>query len=239
MAKPWKDGLNYTIHLGYSIGGTLPVGMPAEIRSLNSYTLCPNLQLGIRVNHIFKNTKWGVMSGLTLEQKGMIIDAAVKNYHITFSQGGQEIEGQFTGNNYTKETQFQLTLPITATFNIKQVSIYAGVYGSWVLGSTFEGYAYNGYLRRREMGMEQGDPTGAKIEIGETPESRGNYNFSDDMRKVQAGIIAGADWVFSKHWGAYLNVTYGFSAIHRSSFKVLDQKLHPMYGTIGVVYKMK
>ena len=31
------DSLNYTFRIGYNIGGTAPVGMPATIRKLNSY----------------------------------------------------------------------------------------------------------------------------------------------------------------------------------------------------------
>ena len=41
------DSLNYTVRLGYSIGGTAPIGMPATIRSLNKYTLQPNYSLGV------------------------------------------------------------------------------------------------------------------------------------------------------------------------------------------------
>ena len=33
------DSLNYTFRIGYNIGGTAPVGMPATIRKLNSYRL--------------------------------------------------------------------------------------------------------------------------------------------------------------------------------------------------------
>ena len=37
----------YTARLGLNIGGTAPVGMPATIRSMNSYKIQPNFTLGI------------------------------------------------------------------------------------------------------------------------------------------------------------------------------------------------
>ena len=36
------DSLNYTFRIGYNIGGTAPVGMPATIRKLNSYDFQPD-----------------------------------------------------------------------------------------------------------------------------------------------------------------------------------------------------
>ena len=40
------DSLNYTFRLGYNIGGTAPVGIPATIRSMNSYDFQPNVKIG-------------------------------------------------------------------------------------------------------------------------------------------------------------------------------------------------
>ena len=36
----------YQARIGYNLGGTAPIGMPATIRTLHSYTLQPNLLLG-------------------------------------------------------------------------------------------------------------------------------------------------------------------------------------------------
>ena len=44
------DSLNYTFRIGYNIGGTAPVGMPATIRKLNSYDFQPNVSLGLDVH---------------------------------------------------------------------------------------------------------------------------------------------------------------------------------------------
>ena len=41
------DNLHYQVRLGYNIGGTAPVGMPAEIRSLDKFKLKNNCLLGL------------------------------------------------------------------------------------------------------------------------------------------------------------------------------------------------
>ena len=42
----------YYVHVGYNIGGTAPIGMPASIRTLHSYTLQPNFTLGVDAHHV-------------------------------------------------------------------------------------------------------------------------------------------------------------------------------------------
>lgn len=41
----------YQARIGYNLGGTAPIGMPATIRTLHSYTLQPNLLLGIDAHY--------------------------------------------------------------------------------------------------------------------------------------------------------------------------------------------
>ena len=36
------DSISLTARVGYSLGGTAPVGLPRTIRHMNSYTLMPN-----------------------------------------------------------------------------------------------------------------------------------------------------------------------------------------------------
>lgn len=55
--------------------------MPATIRSLDSYKLEPNFSLGLGIYKPLSD-KWGLTTGLHLENKGMNIDATVKNYHM-------------------------------------------------------------------------------------------------------------------------------------------------------------
>lgn len=225
------DSLNYTVRLGYNIGGTAPIGMPATIRSLNKFSFKPNFSLGIDVQKDMWG-KWGILTGLHLENKAMKIDATVKNYHMEMTKERDAIEGMYTGNLVTECEEWMLTLPVMATLRIKNVLLKAGPYVSYVSTRVFKGYVYDGYLR-------EGSPTGMKIEIGNTEDSRGTYDFSDKMRKIQAGIDIGADWQLHHRWGLYADLSWGLTGVHRSSFKTIEQTLYPIFGTAGIIYKLK
>ena len=96
----------------------------------------------------------------------------------------------------------------------------------------FSGYAYDGYLR-------EGDPTGPKVELGNDAESRGDFDFSGNMRNWQFGIAVGADWYFSKRWAASVGLTWGLSEIFKKDFNVIEQSMYPIYGEIGIIYQLK
>lgn len=226
----WDGEWCFNARLGYSIGGTMPVPMPAEIRSINSYTLMFNPQIGIDAQRDISG-KWGMMTGLHLEEKGMKTDAKVKNYHIKMVRGGETLEGNFTGNNSTEGRQLLLTLPVQATFKpCKDLTLKLGPYFSLLLNRGFEGYVYDGYLRKD-------DPTGPKIDIGKDASTRGTYDFSDDLRRMQWGLEAGADWYLSQHFGVTANASYGFNGIFNSSFVTISNSMHSIFGTFGVLYR--
>lgn len=231
-AEGLTDNLTYNFRLGYMVGGTAPVGMPATIRSLDSYRLQPNMTLGIDVNKSF-GTRWGISTGLRLENKGMNIDATVKNYHTAFVKGDQRVEGYFTGHNHSEVEEWMFTLPLLATYAITpDLHIKAGCYASVLTSRKFEGYAYDGYLR-------EGDPTGSKVELGSDETDRGNYDFGGNMRRLQFGVMAGADYYWGRQWGAFLDLSWGLTGIFKSNFHTLDQTLYPIYGTIGLAYRLK
>lgn len=226
------EGLNYTVRLGYNIGGTAPIGMPATIRKMNSYKIQPNFTLGFDVQKDLWG-KWGVMTGLHVETKGMDVDATVKNYHMEMVQGGQSLEGNFTGNVVTKVDEQMITLPVVATFKPSdRVMLKLGPYVSYLSTRTFKGDAYNGYLR-------QTDPTGQKMQIGMDGMTPATFDFSDDMRSIQVGVEVGVDWRFQRRWGMYADINWGLNGIHKSSFKTIEQTLYPIYGSLGLTYKLK
>lgn len=224
------EGLEYTARIGYSIGGATPMGMPATIRSLNKYKLRADFDLGVDVQKHFTE-QWGVLTGLHVENKAMTIDATVKNYHMAMVQGDDEIEGYYTGNLVTKYNEWMFTLPLMATFNINdKVMLKCGPYISYIIGRTFKGHVYNGYLRET-------DPTGTKIEIDNSEDTV--YDFSDKMRRFHVGMDLGVDWRIGNRLGAYADLKWGLNGIHKSSFKTIEQTLYPIYGTLGVIYRIK
>lgn len=226
------DNLHYQVRLGYNIGGTAPVGMPAEIRSLDKFKLKNNCLLGLDAYKPLTE-QWGIIAGFHYENKGMETDAKVKNYHMEMRYGDQVIEGMFTGNVVTKVEQWMVTMPIQAAYNVSdKLRLKAGPYFSYVMSNDFSGYAYDGYLR-------EGDPTGQKVELGHDEGERGDYDFTDNLRHWQFGVDVGADWYFSHRLGMYADLSWGLSAIFQKDFKTISQKLYPIYGSVGLIYKLK
>ena len=225
------DNLTYYARAGYAIGGTAPVGMPAEIRSLEKYSVKPNVTLALDAYKPLGG-RWGLMAGLHYENKNMKTDAVVKNYHMEMRQGGRVLSGVFTGNVVTEVSEWMVTLPLDVTCDLGRVRLKGGPYLSYVLSNDFSGYAYNGHLR-------VGDPTGTRVNIGSDESSRGSYDFSDDLRHLQFGVNVGADWYFSRRWGAYADLAWGLTGIFKRDFKTIEQTLYPIYGTVGVTYRLK
>lgn len=97
-------GLEYEIKAGFNIGGTLPIPFPAEIRSIDAYN--PTLSITIEGNvtkWLGETQKWGVITGLKLENKGMRTKATVKDYSMEIiGDGGEKVAGHWTGGVRTK-----------------------------------------------------------------------------------------------------------------------------------------
>lgn len=234
QAQKLLENNSYYIRLGYNVGGTAPVGMPATIRSLSRYTLQPNLLIGADVHKHFGGGKWGLMLGIHLEQKDMEVDAKVKNYHMAMRIGNEApVRGVFTGQVVSEAGLGMVTIPVLATYDITpKVRIKAGPYVSYAYQTEFSGYAYDGYIREK-------DPTGTKVMVGIGDAANGTYDFSDSMRNLFFGIDVGADWYFSRRWGASIDLSWGLNGIFKSNFDVIDDTLYPIYANVGVTYKIK
>ncbi len=226
------EDVSVEAQIGYNIGGTMPLGMPASIRGLNSYTPQLNPQVGVKAEKPLTD-QWGVETGVRLDRKAMSTDAQVKGYHMTMSRGGEAIEGYFTGNVVTEVGTWTLSIPVEMTFKpTDKLKIYAGPYVGWNISRNFDGYAYDGYIRKDT-------PTGERIELGNTAEERGEYNFNDDMRKAQWGINAGVSYKLTHGLGIYANLAWGMSNAFNKDFRTIEQKMYPIYGTVGLNYKLK
>ena len=225
------DDVKFSGRLGYALGGTMPHGMPSSIRSLHSYKLKTNLSAGFDAYKPVQG-RWGLITGVRLENKGMEIDASVKNYRMEITRGGETLSGMFTGRVVTKVREWMFTVPVLAACDVsRRVRLKAGPYLSFLSSKEFSGYAYDGYLR-------EGDPTGQKVELGHDEGERGDYDFTDDLRHWQFGVDVGADWYFSKRVGAYADLAWGLSAVFHKRFKTIEQKLYPIYGSVGLMYKL-
>lgn len=226
------DSLQLRIRAGYSIGATTPIPLPETIRSIDGYRLTPSFMVGFDAMLPLKG-KWGVALGLHFENKGMEGDVTTKAYHMELVKGDSRIEGLFTGHVKQKVTQWMLTIPLQATLQLgRKVTLKGGPYMSVLLSSDFSGIASDGYLR-------QGDPTGAKILMGSKEDEWASYDFSGEMRRMQFGIGIGADWQVYRRLGVSADLNWGLTGIFPGDFKTVEQSLYPIYGTIGIFYRLK
>ena len=231
MSASVLDSVHYDVRLGYALGGTIPSHIGKEIRGINSYRPGFNFTVAAAATYSF-NEHWALHSGLRFELGGMDADSRVKNYDIEVVRGDESLSGIFNGNVRIKSAQRRITLPIQAQYNINtKLAVRAGFFMGWLTNRRFWGWAYDGYLR-------EGTPVGPKIEMGSEPGDRGDFDFDANMRHMQWGLDVGADWRFTHRWGAFVELTYGFSNIFKSDFHSV-MPLRPLYGALGVSYRIK
>ena len=225
------DGIDLMLRAGYSVGGTSPLAMPASIRSIDAFRIGSSFSAGGNITKTFGG-RWGLTSGLLLESKTMDADVTVKGYHMEIVQGDSKIEGVFTGHVHQQVSLLMLTLPLQASFKADdKLTLHAGPYASLLLKKEFKGVASDGYLR-------QGDPTGPRIAIGDTPETNASYDFSDQIRSWQLGIAIGADYRIVNGLAIFANLSWGLTPLFPSDFTTVEQALYPIYGTLGLSYTL-
>lgn len=230
-AAEQKDSTSFfSARLGYSIGGTTPMPLPAEIRKINGYSPLFNYSVGAFYNYRL-NSNWFLVSGIRLERKGMTSKATVKNYGMSIkNDDGSSVSGRWTGDVTMTSDQVSLTVPLSVFFSISEKwRLQAGLYASYVLSCDFSGEVYDGYLR-------EGDPTGAKIEIDDKGQS---FDFSDEMQKFQWGASIGTEYRVCKSISVFADLNWGLNNIFESDFKTVTFNLYPIYGNIGVEYAFK
>lgn len=232
LIKAALRGWHVRIGAGFSVGGTSPIPLPAEIREINSYnpTLCIQLE-GAAQRKFTKH--WGTMIGIRFENKGMKTDARVKNYHLVAysTDGSGKIEGAYWGNVKTEVNNKYLTFPVLATYTFNdRWQMQAGPYFSYLINGSFTGSAYGkddsdvSYIR-------QPDPTGALTYV-----TSADYDFSKDLRRFAWGLQLGGEFKAYKHLSVSANLTWGFNSIFPSDYECVTFKLFPIYGTLGFNY---
>lgn len=223
-------GWEYEIRAGISIGGTAPLPLPEEIRSIDAYN--PTLALIIEGNAIKwlgKEKKWGVITDLRMETKNMITKATVKNYGMEIiGNDGNRLKGNWTGGVKTKVRNSYLTVPVLAAYKLSpRWRAKLGAYVSYMMDGEFSGHVYEGYLR-------EGDPTGEKVNF--TDGAIATYDFTGDLRKFAWGLQAGADWRAFKHLNVFADLTWGMNDIFKKDFNTITFAMYPIYLNVGFGY---
>ncbi len=220
-----SKGFEYEVKAGINIGGTSPLPLPEEIRSIDRYRPSLALSLEGSMSKWF-GSKWGAQVALRLENKGMKTDATVKNYSMEMvGKENGHMKGMWTGGVYTQVNNSYLTLPVSALYRLSsRVSLKGGVYASYLLDGDFSGTAYDGYLRDET-------PVGTKIFVSEA-----TYDFSDDLARFSWGVQAGVSWRAFKHLNVFGDLSWGLSDIFKKDFETITFSMYPIYLTIGFGY---
>lgn len=256
-ASPVKPRLS--LRLGYSIGGTIPIDFPAEMRALNSYSPKVNYQFGIDYERMLTD-KYGLQLGLYLERRGFKSEVEMRHYDITLEQGGEKIKGPFSGNVVIEIVQIGVTIPVQATWHPdERWTLRLGPYVSYIHDRSFQGYAYgkkvydadgkwtgsfDAYIRRDEIRGEKveiGDIY--KDEAGNVVDKRGTFSgedYNSYLRRLQYGVDMGAEFKINRSWGAYADFSFGLnSAFNGKEGNPVSMALHPTYLTVGLTYRLR
>jgi hypothetical protein len=230
LVQSEKRGWEFEVKTGFRIGGTAPIPLPVEIREIRGYN--PTLSIpveAIATKWLGAERKWGITSGLKLENRGMITNALVKNYHTEIiGDGGETISGHWTGNVKTKIRNTYVTLPVMAAYRMSSRWILrAGAYASVRTEGEFSGYVSDGYLR-------EGDPTGPKIEFSDDRVAA--YDFSDEISRFDYGIRLGTSWHAFKHLNTFADLSWGLNSIFKNGFKSITFAMYPIYADFGIGY---
>lgn len=223
-------GLEYEIKAGFNVGGTSPLPLPQEIRKITGYkpTICFSIE-GNVIKWFDTYKKWGMILGVRLENKGMETNARVKNYGMEIiGDGGERLQGNWTGNVKTKVRNSYLSVPVLAAMKVNsRLRVSAGPYVSYMTSGDFSGNAYDGYLRKD-------NPTGTKVEF--SGDRVAPYDFSKNLRNFNWGVQAGVNWKAFKHLSVYGDLVWGLNDIFEKDFKTISFPMYPIYLNVGFGY---
>ena len=230
LLQSYLHGWEYSIRAGFNIGGTSPLPLPKEIRSIDKYQ--PGLAIAIEgyaTKWLDPQRKWGLTLGVRLEDKKMTTEAGVKNYGMKIQNtNGGELQGLWTGGVKTNVKNSYLTVPVLANYRIsKRWTAYAGPYFSYLTDGNFSGHVYEGHLRTP-------DETGSRVDF--TGESVATYDFSDNLRKFQWGVQVGGEWAAYKHLTVHADLMWGLNDIFEKDFDTVTFSMYPIYLNFGFGY---
>lgn len=224
------QNLDYGVRVYFSIGGGVPLGIPQEVTSIVTYN--PTFQFGIGANATkwFKvEPKWGLRLGAVVESKGMYTEAEVNQYLTEIIEGKQRVGGYFTGLVETRIKNTYVSIPLSLVYKVTpKVDVHGGLYTAYLIDQQFDGYVSSGYLR-------QDTPTGTKILFEEGASAA--YDFSDQVRTFQWGMLFGADWKIIRNFRLISEFSYGFNGILKKDFEAISFSLYNISLNLGFAYK--
>lgn len=239
-----KHNMGLILRAGYTIGGTMPLPIPGEIRGVNAFEPRGGFQAGVEGYKMFTK-RVGASIGLYYSFQGFYTSANVKNYYLSYQDGENLTSGWFTGCNDTEYKTTGILIPLLATFRLSpRWNLSFGPYIQLLMEKHFKGSVYDnkdgvGYLRVDEMD-ENGNslglgPTGQKVLM--TSENPVVYDLSEDMSGYNAGLELMFDWKALKHFNLFGKLDWGLTSAFPSDFGAVRFKMYPIYGTLGAAYR--
>lgn len=223
-----EHNIEFEVKAAFSIGGTSPLPLPEEIRSIKGYNPTLALSLGAQVTKWFDNSKWGFSSGISFDNKAMKTKADVKSYKMEINYGKGPIKGYWTGMVQTTVDNSYFTIPFLAAYKFTPSwNLRFGPYVAFLIDKGFSGYVYDGYLR-------QDDPTGPKVTIDS--DQTASYNFSSDLNKFQYGLQAGGSWKMNRHFRVFGDLQWGLNDVFKSDFETISFNMYNIYLNMGFGY---
>lgn len=228
-----QGGGGVIVRLGYTIGGTTPIPLPSEIRSINAFQPHGGATIGADVYKMLSR-RWGFSVGWHFVYEGFHTSADVKNYKMSLTQEGNTMSGYFTGCDITNVELWGLTMPVLATVRVSpRWNISAGPFFTVFVSESFKGQVYDnkegvGYLR-------VDSPVGEKVNIDRS--SPATYDFSDNLRNWTAGLEFAFDWKATRHMNVFALLDWSLSDIFEPDFPTVEFKLYPIYATVGLAYR--
>lgn len=223
------NNIEYKVGLGFNVGGTMPIGLPAEIREINSYSPTANLSISGHALKMF-SPQWGAQVGLRLEHKGHNAGIDVKNYRMTLNIGAGDDtgvkRGYFTGSIKNKTEFTYLTVPVSAVYRLNdKCDFRLGGYISYALDRSFEGHVVQGHVRE--------SPLTAIIGI-----TQADYDYTDDLRRFDAGIELGTSIKVYRSLAVNADLTWGAIKTLSPNTRKIDMDNYNIYLNIGICYTL-
>lgn len=220
----------YKAFAGYNVGGSAPLPFPAEIRRIHSWRPGTGGTLAFHATR-WLTRQWGLTSGLAIDVKGMTVEADVKylNTHLLVGEGEHTgtFSGMFSGRNRTKVRNGYLVFPLLASYRpFSAWTFHLGGYFALQRDSRFEGNASDGYIRN-------GGPAGDRINI-----EKSTFDFSEHVRKTDAGIMALADCFFTHKLAVTGQLSWGALPLFPSDFNGVSWKMYNIYFMGGIAYRL-
>lgn len=225
----------FIARIGYVIGGTTPIPLPAEVRKVNGFSPKGGIGLGFDAYRMFSK-RWGISAGAHFFWEGFHTEADVKNYYVWLEQEGEITKGYFTGTNITNTEMWGVTLPLLATFRMSpRWNVSAGPYLSLYFKQTFSGEVFDndegiGYLR-------EDTPIGTKILMSRENPTSYPETFPANMQPIALGLEFAFDWKAMKHLNVFGLLDWGMTDIWDRNFEAITFKMYPIYATVGVAYR--